>query len=87
MTLSSLQPRSRLVVELVLVLILSTPAAILLWPAAMELRSILPIGLLLFIIGSLSLRPLARYGRAIGKPLIFDGVLDFSPTPRRGPDT
>ena len=74
MALSSLQPRSRLVVELVLVLILAAPAVILLWPS----RSLLPaIGLAIFIIGSLSLLPLARYGRAIGKPFLFDALLNI----------
>ena len=84
MVLSSLKPRSRLVVELVLVLIFGAPSVIVLWPPDKSLQSVLWLALPLYIIGTLSLIPVARYGRAIGKPFFFDRILDFFPTSRGG---
>ena len=88
MVLSSLKPRSRLVVELVFVLIFAAPSFILLWPADRSVQSLLWGILPLYILGSLSLIPVARYGRAIGKPFFFDKILDvFPPSRGEGPSS
>jgi hypothetical protein len=76
--LSSLRPRTRLLVELTLAAVFAAPVGIVTWPSPASFRSALPVvAWTVAVFAGVALIPLARYGRAIGKPLPFDEILDI----------
>jgi hypothetical protein len=79
MDIRSLRPRPRLLVELTGAALFAAPSAIALWPPSPSFRSVLGVvAFAVVVFAAASLRPLARYGRAVGKRLpVFDVLLDI----------
>lgn len=74
-----LRPRSRLFGELIVVAIAAASVGIALWPMATSFRSaLLVVAFAIAVFAGMALKPLANYGRAIGKRLPFDAILDLS---------
>ena len=74
-----LRPRSRLLRELIFVALVAASVGIVLWPSATSFLSALGVvawAIAVFV--GMALKPLAHYGRAIGKRMPFDSILDVS---------
>jgi hypothetical protein len=72
-------PRSRLIAELIFVALVASSVMIVLWPLATTFLSALAlVAFAITVFVGMALKPLAHYGRAIGKRMPFDAILDVS---------